>query len=69
LALFNFTNGSLSRAIGLSIILFSIMGLIVDLTSEQNATAYYTNCTLKCRMAISEFIMVNADTTTKEYAE
>jgi len=45
------------------------MGLIVDLTSEQNATAYYTNCTLKCRMAISEFIMVNADTTTKEYAE
>jgi len=30
---------------------------------------YYTNCTLKCRMAISKFIMVNADTTTKEYAE
>ena len=42
LALFNFTNGSLLRAIGLSLILFSIMGLIVDLTSEQNAKKYYS---------------------------
>lgn len=41
LALFNFTNNSLSKAIGLSLILFSIMGLIVDLTSEQNANNYY----------------------------
>lgn len=41
LALFNFTSGSLSKAIGLSLILFAIMGLIVDLTSEQNAKAYY----------------------------
>ncbi|MBT6766299.1 MAG: hypothetical protein HN778_08010 [Prolixibacteraceae bacterium] len=32
-------------------------------------TTRYTNFTLKCRMAISKFIMVNADTTTKEYAE
>lgn len=41
LALFNFTHNSLARAIGLTLILFSIMGLIVDLTSEQNATAYF----------------------------
>ena len=41
LVLFNFTHSSLARAIGLSLILFSIMGLIVDLTSEQNATEYY----------------------------
>jgi len=41
LALFNFTHNSLAKAIGLSLILFSIMGLIVDLTSEQNATEYY----------------------------
>ena len=41
LALFNFINGSLSRAIGLSLILFAIIGLIVDLTSEQNAITYY----------------------------
>jgi len=42
LALFNFTSCSLSKAIGLSLILFAIMGLIVDLTSEQNAMNYYS---------------------------
>ncbi|NQU88732.1 MAG: hypothetical protein HQ541_23560 [Mariniphaga sp.] len=43
LALFNLTNGSLLKAIGLSLILFAVIGLIVDLTSEQNAKKYYNH--------------------------
>ena len=41
LSVFIFWGGNLSRAIGLAIILFSVAGLMVDHTSEQNAKKYH----------------------------
>lgn len=41
LVVFIFWGGNQARAIGLGIILFSIGGLMVDHTSEQNAKTYY----------------------------
>lgn len=41
LCLFHFWGGNLGRSIGLVVILFSIAGLMVDHTSENNAKDYY----------------------------
>ncbi len=41
LGIFIFWGGNQARAIGIAIILFSVAGLMVDHTSEQNAKTYY----------------------------